>query len=91
MWLIDLVLQGLVWDYIRSFTRWGYCFRGMCIPLSRTLYGAGMETRIEDGVCKYFIKTLQDHILFYRPGVGDGSELVFSTDSHHPLLAFEES
>ena len=49
----------------------------------------GMETRIEDGVCKYCIKTFHDQLFIYRPGVGDGSELVFSlTQSHHPLLAF---
>ena len=40
---------------------------------------------MENGVYNYFIKTFRNGIFFYRPGVGDGTKLQFSTTHAHQL------
>ena len=45
--------------------------------------GWGIETEEENGVYKYYIKRFRKKIQFFRPGVGDGTELHFSTASGH--------
>ena len=44
----------------------------------------GIETRTENGICRYFIKGF-GHVSFVRQGVGSGTELHFSSDSGHSL------
>jgi len=94
------VLQALVWDYIRLFTgddsiadivkeninsvengillEWNvhWAFGNL---------GWGIETKNENSVYKYYIKTFRKRIYFSRPGVGNGTELHFSTTSGHKL------
>lgn len=43
----------------------------------------GIEATMENGNCRYFIKTFRRRINFQRPGVGMGTELHFSRDSGH--------
>ena len=99
MWLIDLVTQSVVCDYIRMFTGDNTISTLVddinCVENGILLdvyvhraFGDlrwGIETRMENGVCRYFIKTFRTGIYFQRPGVGDGTELRFSTASGHQL------
>ena len=43
----------------------------------------GIETKTENGIRHYFIKTFRRSIYFQRPGVRSGTELHFSNDSGH--------
>ena len=43
----------------------------------------GIEMKMENGSWRYFIKTFQQCIFFYRQGVGNGMELHFSNGSGH--------
>ena len=97
MWLIDLVPKGRVWDYIRTFT--GSMISTIiqdinCVEngilLQRDVHRAfgnlawGIETRMENGAYRYFIKTFK-RVFFIRSGVGNGTELHFVIRSGHPL------
>ena len=42
----------------------------------------GIETKMENGNYRYFIKSFRD-VFFYRPEVGTGTELHFSSESGH--------
>ena len=42
-----------------------------------------IETKTENGIRRYFIKTFRRFLNFQRPGVGTGTELHFSHDSGH--------
>lgn len=100
MWLIDLVLQGVVWEYIRNFTGDDAVFaiikddintleNGILLEMNAHQAFSdlewGIETTIEDGVCQYFIKMFSSHLFVHRVGVQTGTELKFSTASGHPL------
>ena len=45
--------------------------------------GWGIETKTENGNCRYFINAFRRHVYFQRPGVGTGTELHFSNESGH--------
>jgi hypothetical protein len=43
----------------------------------------GIQTKTNNGNCRYFTKTFRPGVYFLRPGVGNGTELQFSGDSGH--------
>jgi hypothetical protein len=43
----------------------------------------GIETKLENGNCQYFLKEFNDRTIFFRPGVTTGTELQFSDESGH--------
>jgi hypothetical protein len=43
----------------------------------------GIETKTQNGNCRYFIKAFRCGIYFQRPGVTTGTELQFSDESGH--------
>ena len=100
MWLIDLVPQALVWNYIRIFTGDNFIAHIAEESISSVENGILLEANVhqafgdfawaievkeENGVYKYFIKTFHEWVHFSRPGVGDGTELHLSTVSGHKL------
>ena len=95
MWLIDFVPQSLVWDHIEMFTGGNSIARtvqnincvenGILLEMNvRQAFGNlrwGVVTRMENDRWRYFIKAFSEDVHFFRPGVGDGTELHFSSAS----------
>ena len=91
------MLQDLFWKYVEMFTgdnKYQDLLKDINVVengilLEYNIHAAlgnlawGIETTMENGNCRYFIKTFRRRILFQRPGVGTGTELHLSRDSGH--------